>query len=125
MSQKLANLAAMLAVTALSVIRHNNDRHVPGTATETFETDPGTAEHLVASGAARYTVDPVEAAQAAAAQELAGLAAAEDAAAVRVAADNEAADRAVADQATADPAVAEQVTAAAKAAPAKTAAKKR
>lgn len=115
MSQKLANLAAMLAVTALSVIRHNNDRHVPGTATETFETDPGTAEHLVASGAARYTVDPVEAAQAAAPRGLADLAAAEDATAVRVAAD----------QVTADPAVADQATAAAKAAPAKTAAKKR
>lgn len=56
-------LAAMVAVTALSVIRHNEDRHVPGTATETFETDPGTAERLVDSGAAQYAVDSAQADQ--------------------------------------------------------------
>lgn len=66
MNQKV--LAAMVAITALSVIRHNENRHVPGTETETFETDPGTAEHLVDSGAAKYAVDPDEADQAAADQ---------------------------------------------------------
>lgn len=97
MNQKV--LAAMVAVTALSVIRHNEDRHVPGTKTETFETDPGTAERLVDSGAAKYAVDPAEAAPPAATQ----------APVEQVAAAHEAVDRAAVDQA----------------APAKTAAKKR
>lgn len=60
-------LAEMVAITALSTIRHNEDRHVPGTTTETFETDSGTAERLVDSGAAKYVVDSVQADEAAAA----------------------------------------------------------
>lgn len=50
-------IAGMVALTALSTIRTNDGRHVPGTPSADFEADAKTARSLVTSGAARYT-DP-------------------------------------------------------------------
>lgn len=60
MTKKLS--AAMVAVTALQMIRRNDQRHVPGTASADFEVDQDTAASLVASGAAGYA-DPEQAKQ--------------------------------------------------------------
>ncbi|OYZ76085.1 MAG: hypothetical protein B7X88_22375 [Polaromonas sp. 17-63-33] len=47
----------MVAVTALSIIRSGDGRHVPGTPSADFEVDKKIAASLVASGAAAYA-DP-------------------------------------------------------------------
>lgn len=57
-------IAGMVAVTALSIIRSGDGRHVPGTPSADFEVDKKTAASLVASGAAAYA-DPEMAKQAA------------------------------------------------------------
>lgn len=47
----------MIAVTALTTIRYNGERHVPDSPNADFEADEKTAHSLVRSGAAKYS-DP-------------------------------------------------------------------
>lgn len=54
MTNKLLAAAAMIAVTALTTIRYNGERHVPGSPSADFDADKKTADSLVASGAAAY-----------------------------------------------------------------------
>lgn len=104
MEKKLAALGVLVAVSALHTIRLNGDRHVPGTKSQTFETDRDTADHLVTSGAAVY-------------------AAAEQAAAPDGSGDANTGESA--DAGSGEGAAAAATTAPAKTAPAKTPAKKR